>query len=238
MRDLLISQRVARKWRAVISQSMKLQQALFMVPREAETGWKLVRNEWGDIVLVETIVIANEDVTSENENVTVVKHADLNPMFFLQDERVRLMWELLEEGGTVIFEFNDEFQRPRSQRTWLRYPEASWRKMLVSQPPTKSYTYHWACESGPLRYDTVVSDQNTTVADIMDGMEELEDRDNGPFSFRSHFMSITDENMICPLEEDQVEIDQWMAERQAEMDEEHLDDTVRQEDPGEADETE
>lgn len=41
MKDLLLAQRVSRKWSGVIKQSKELQQALFFVPQEAEVGWEL-----------------------------------------------------------------------------------------------------------------------------------------------------------------------------------------------------
>lgn len=139
MRDLLISQRVARKWRAVISDSTKLQQALFMVPRGATSGWRVVREgpEYPGYMnlnaRIERLSSPRELNATDEEIVAAVKHGELNPMFYVEDLDFRSLWEALGSSGDVIFEFRQELRKPRSLRKWTSRPEASWRRMLVTQ---------------------------------------------------------------------------------------------------------
>ncbi|KAF2167173.1 hypothetical protein M409DRAFT_54364 [Zasmidium cellare ATCC 36951] len=220
MKDLLISQRVARKWRAVISESKELQQALFMIPREADTGWEVImeadneEDEEGGSAISAINSVKLSQVDTEVENKSYVKHGELNPMFFEQDSELRDIWQIFEEGCT-IFGLKKEYHRPRAQRTWMKRPEASWRKMLILQPPTREFWYHFACKklSSPLRCGDEIWDKDMTVAGVMDKIEEIERLDDDVFCFGSQFMSIHNSELICPIEGDQAEIDRWTHRR-------------------------
>ncbi|KAK4493801.1 hypothetical protein PRZ48_014986 [Zasmidium cellare] len=222
MKDLLISQRVARKWRAVINESKELQQALFMVPREADTAWEIVTGDpleddedgGREILAINTVNMTKDHPDTQEKDKVYVRHGELNPMFFEQRTAHRDFWQLLKDG-CIIFHLKKEYQRPRAQRTWMKRPEASWRKMLILQPPTQQFWYHFVCKSksSPLRYDDEIWNSDMTVAGVMDKIDEIERLDKDVFSFGDHFMSIDDSGLFCPLEGDQVEIDKWTFRR-------------------------
>lgn len=88
MRDILIAQRVARKWREVTQGSKQLQQALFMVPREADHAWEVYPDPDDSTRVVNLVKLDKNEVKVKdaNGNTRVVRGAELNPMWFTDDD--------------------------------------------------------------------------------------------------------------------------------------------------------
>ncbi|KAI9924673.1 hypothetical protein MW887_006948 [Aspergillus wentii] len=100
------SQRVSHHWHALIQQSEKLQIALFFKPNKK-------KHRWG----------------SRKRILNPLIKANLWPGFFLKELHTRPRWQycIEKEYFTLI--------NPQKEHAYLRQ-EASWRRMLMYQPPT------------------------------------------------------------------------------------------------------
>ncbi|KAK4956877.1 hypothetical protein LTR10_006406 [Elasticomyces elasticus] len=129
MKELLLAQRVSRKWRDLIRQSIVLQQQLFMRPREAAFAWKWVNAEGGKTSHLKRITVDEYNQTPDNHGQMSDLSGELNTLIFKQlrfnDER--LIHEIYDGDGQQSFGF-----RPSHA---VHEEKASWREMFLTQPP-------------------------------------------------------------------------------------------------------
>lgn len=71
MRHILVSQRVARRWQKVIQGSKKLQQTIFMRPRETDHAWEVYPDTSGSTRGITAVQLYENEATAENANGTV-----------------------------------------------------------------------------------------------------------------------------------------------------------------------
>ncbi|KAF7195314.1 hypothetical protein HII31_03206 [Pseudocercospora fuligena] len=72
MKDLLLDQRVCKKWQAVILRSKEMQQQLFFQPREAQHKWLLGRDTFQRVPID----------ADESETAYSLPSGELNPLLF------------------------------------------------------------------------------------------------------------------------------------------------------------
>lgn len=131
MRDLLLVQRVSRKWSAVITQSTLLQQMLFFAPKQTEFRWECEvkhegpRRKWPR--KVDRTYVLPEVRPKGVARLILMDNGQLNPLLFSCVENI---WEKDGDESYIL-----ALPRFNSLHLALSYPEASWRRMLVSQPP-------------------------------------------------------------------------------------------------------
>ncbi|KAK5715140.1 hypothetical protein LTR15_010557 [Elasticomyces elasticus] len=131
MKDLLLAQRMSRKWQGVIGQSKRLQQQLFFTPKESGSCWEFEAGDDEDES--ETAVQRGFRKITTAEHIERVKQGDpwvyelgeLNTLLFRSDN-FRLD-ERVEDGGY------ESFVSPWCMPVWDKH--ASWRRMLITQPP-------------------------------------------------------------------------------------------------------
>jgi hypothetical protein len=168
MKDLLLAQRVSRNWKAVITKSISLQQRLFFVPRKADFCWELeVRSEYPQMKWPKQVDREHklpETLPDGIERMTLVNHGQMNPLIFRTAGDINMWDYAYDEGGTILQPMPD-LQHPSAQ-----YPKASWRGMLISQPPTKTcdwdgcFGFPWS-EEGRFR-GSLTSEGYITCADL------------------------------------------------------------------------
>ncbi|KAK5697849.1 hypothetical protein LTR97_006807 [Elasticomyces elasticus] len=128
MKDLLLAQRVSRKWRDVIAQSKELQQQLFMLPIEAELVWDrsfTEDGEWSEL----TRFRGDKSYRRPGDYEHTFKSGDINELLLIVDD-YQDIWDKTSEGSA------SEYAKFRPNLPPLDNPEASWRRMLLTQPPT------------------------------------------------------------------------------------------------------
>ncbi|KAK4498551.1 hypothetical protein PRZ48_011209 [Zasmidium cellare] len=111
MKDVLLDQRVCKTWKNGIDGSIKLQKALFMRPA-------------GEIEVEESKLYDPYDIEVETRYYFATKTCFINPLLLSKHGK----------GGVahlVVGELTNEWDLPPS----VLYPQASWRRMLVTQPP-------------------------------------------------------------------------------------------------------
>ncbi|KAK3690775.1 hypothetical protein LTR37_018997 [Vermiconidia calcicola] len=124
MRDLLLDQRVCRKWANTITGSKQLQQALYFAPAKPQISWRY------DHVECTLSRMSPAAPAKRGPKVHVYNSAHLNPLLFRSDEDPCGILIRAAVNGLEVFKF---LRRPST-----KYPEASWKKMLLAQPPLKS----------------------------------------------------------------------------------------------------
>lgn len=194
MKDILLSQRVARRWREVIQGSTMLQQSLFMTLREADDIWEVCIDETDPDRIRKLVRLQKNKVKSEDtkDNVRIVQGAELNPMWFTDKDTNVKPLDILKGKRKVNFCFKAELEEPLKSKKWMNHPEASWRKMLIIQPPVRSYYYFWATSG------TVQRKLYITVGDVVDKwVRKADKRDMDTIDFLVHHMSLTTFDLIC-----------------------------------------
>ncbi|KAI5360491.1 putative F-box-like domain superfamily protein [Septoria linicola] len=220
IRDLLLAQRVNSKWRKVIKRSTLLQQKLFFEPAETEFCWKVKKSS--TTIESDTFikVSATHKLIDEEESSGshfIFKHGEMNPLIFKPGDL-----EDLVTDESILFRLtqNDvtaKFQKQAASAAW-QYPEASWREMLTTQPPTfvaigdPRCTIHnrhiYSCPHsraciGSNRSFFAIDGKGLKAGGLMDAIEEgrggklvvLEWTDKDYFTFLT-------EDIICPTEAD------------------------------------
>jgi len=137
-RQLLLMQRVCRKFRNVITGNKSLQQKLFLLPSKVQFCWNYSTRKWGKEFNVpiskgdcDGSTGSTEDV-SRNHLRAEPSYVFLNPMLL----KLRKGSYLMTRDGSADIGHDAELIRPSSL---LRdYPEASWRRMYLTQPPLNS----------------------------------------------------------------------------------------------------
>lgn len=160
MKDLLLSQRVCKGWRELISKNEDLQRALFLLPEPAAECWKFtskgvpgtlaqgqqgvqgfVREETFECLSIKpterTVLIdipgssildsvIKPDTASPFENKIFV--GKVNPLFF-EVKQPRWMDDVMRRGGYITANYTiSDFPSET-------YPNASWKRMYICQPP-------------------------------------------------------------------------------------------------------
>lgn len=145
-KDLLLSQRVARKWEAVTTQSATLQRHLFFQPMSARYAWLydhrhtrgIAGNKRKDLPLngfARKVSLDYELSGSEIGYCNLKVSAYLHPLY----ESVRSGLEgLITMGRLRRSKKNGKFRPSCKSDT-----EASWRKMFWCQPPVTQFGVHW-----------------------------------------------------------------------------------------------
>ncbi|KAK3707069.1 hypothetical protein LTR37_012401 [Vermiconidia calcicola] len=132
LRDILLSQRVAKSWRATVQGSARLKQALFFEP---VSGPRLV-HQWSPFG-----IFAKRWCSIDTD-----QPVDFEPLLDpLLDKMLREMAALRREGPFIPCGGLDV-----SLGQQYHYPEASWKRMLLTQPPVAEM-HLGVSESGELR---------------------------------------------------------------------------------------
>lgn len=142
MKDLLLSQRVCRKWQAVVERCQELQEALFFSPKAAAVAWSIETSPSGHLICERVPPEAVGDAPDGESGKHIMKKAELNPMLFVAGEdnhSPELLFCLMQEGASECFFFRQDFIRKETSKTGWGNSNASWRKMLVVQPPVKDW---------------------------------------------------------------------------------------------------
>lgn len=194
MRDLLLAQRVSRKWKAVITENTSLQQKLFLVPRKADFCWlfnPVSPLKWP------TQVSRDYKLPADSNKDVLLEQGRVNPLIFETircGDTAKQMCEFVfvdcaaMRGGTIV--------EPREchQHPAMSFPEASWRRMLFTQPPIKRSD--WEGENFKLAGVSrgILSLQRSlTCEDTVSGIGDL-------YSAESFWMNITDVGMLFLIE--------------------------------------
>ncbi|KAK5125679.1 hypothetical protein LTR85_011953 [Meristemomyces frigidus] len=197
MKDLLLAQRASPKWRAVISQSKQLQQALFFLPREADGHWELLFEPCSSATSAATHPVKLERVTQDEYEKRpgsfMYRSGSLNSMIFrhLLDSGLSRLVDRAEDSACEVFEF--------CARLSSTQPNASWRKMLVTQPPSDElYTHYGYANRGLVtEYDPFPA--GATVADAIGRIEKAE-AEGDTVKWEQHFLSTR--GMLFPSDEE------------------------------------
>lgn len=140
VQDLLLAQRVSQKWKAVINKSKTLQQTLvlFLVPKPPDFLWMLERRhtnptpKWPKRVpCTQTLP---DSLPAGIEQLALFQNSQLNPLIFITEE-IDIYQRAELSGGTEVQ------LRKRIHGPAMKYPEASWRKMYIKQPPDRDCSY-------------------------------------------------------------------------------------------------
>lgn len=101
----------------------------------------------------------------------------------------------------------------RKKFDYTKCPEASWRKMLIIQPPVRSYRYNWHMMAIDLS-GQVQAQQNITVGDVVDKWTEESNNANRPeprvasrtasreakkgtIDFTTHYTELMTSDLLC-----------------------------------------
>ena len=205
-KDLLLAQRVCRTWQITIRDSVQLQKALFLTPSKpilegSEDGGDYTDGEarYSDFQN-STIRFYPEKCTGvpvthlrlwTNGNICSINtphaRAEINPMLD------RLLPKTSEKGwqDTSIEHRSRHYVKINSNPAF-NYSEASWRKMLVSDPPVKRLYLDCTAKTpvqGPFRpvsipvtaYRKLANESGVTIQDVMSAAAA----DDAQFSYRS-----------------------------------------------------
>ncbi|KAK5705721.1 hypothetical protein LTR17_021409 [Elasticomyces elasticus] len=130
MKDLLLAQRVSRKWQGVIDQSKRLQQQLFFAPKQSRSCWEFEPGDDEDESEMAVqrgfrkITTAEHYERKEQGDPWVYELGELNTLLFRSDNFK--LDERVEDGGY------ESFVSPWCMP--VRDKHASWRRMLITQP--------------------------------------------------------------------------------------------------------
>ncbi|KAK5705727.1 hypothetical protein LTR17_021415 [Elasticomyces elasticus] len=140
MKDLLLAQRVSRKWRDVIAQSKEMQQQLFMLPREAEFVWDRSFTEDGDWSEL-TRFRGDKSRRQPGDYEHTFNSGDVNELLLTVDNHQNI-WSKTSDGSAT------EYVKFGPSLPPLDNPEASWRRMLLTQPPIFDVWMDYGSKSG------------------------------------------------------------------------------------------
>ncbi|KAK5137451.1 hypothetical protein LTR08_008429 [Meristemomyces frigidus] len=166
MKDLLLSQRVTKKWRAVISESMLLQQALFFLPQEPSGYWELVGAPEVSKASNKLLRLTKSEYERKSPSSHIFRSGSLNPLVFKSSPGFCPVGRA-EDQGCEVFDYRS---RPSA-----RHADASWRKMLVVQPPAADlFTHYDYVERGLICMDNNTIPTGATVGSAIQPIEQAE----------------------------------------------------------------
>ncbi|KXT09269.1 hypothetical protein AC579_2127 [Pseudocercospora musae] len=140
MKDLLLNQRVCKKWQAVVSQSPYLQQKLFFQPREAQFKWLLeIKELEASVESTFYQVPMNADESGVGRS---LPSGELNPLLFtarswMPHHKLKSIALKPKADTPTAFSGSDGDSPPALP--------GSWQRMLVSRPPVRALGYHYQC---------------------------------------------------------------------------------------------
>lgn len=222
MRDLLLAQRVCRKWKAVIEGSEYMQQLLFFQPGKAKFCWKY--NDSDDVSRSENLVRVEAEYQLLDEEAATTRlydEGEFNPLVFnQQSDDVIPYWESAQESGNAFAEFLPQF----GHKSWS-YKQASWRRMLVTQPPATymvdgegpcQYPYYAQCPSRCSAIKDVGRDTGLLAGDLADLIEDCY-MQSSEEARRTHWFDVkTDKGLLCPSNKARQKILKWNEQTRAE----------------------
>ncbi|KAK4956876.1 hypothetical protein LTR10_006405 [Elasticomyces elasticus] len=191
MKDLLLAQRVSRKWRDVIVQSKGMQQQLFMLPIEAEYVWDLSIAEDSDWFEI-TRSTGDKNVRHLQRYLHTFNSGNTNELL-VTSEGNQCLWEKASPLGAY---------EPLILRNLpsLDNPDASWRRMLLSQPPSyKLYTQYPDKDGDPMDADEDCPN-GVTMSDAVEPIEEAA-AVGRELNYELHFLQLG--GFVVMTEEDQ-----------------------------------
>ncbi|KAK5715142.1 hypothetical protein LTR15_010559 [Elasticomyces elasticus] len=168
-KDLLLAQRVSRKWCDLIRQSIVLQQQLFMRPRGADFAWHGQRGK----------------VTKITVDEYYKEHG--KGQYFLSGSLNRLLFEDCWKTGLLDRINTNEVLRFRFKKPTLQFEreDAPWRKIFVTQPPAESIDVLVYLEDGSYVELSVENPTGVTAGEVMDCLKSA-GRDGVNPVFDSH----------------------------------------------------
>ncbi|KAK3638694.1 hypothetical protein LTR56_006701 [Elasticomyces elasticus] len=151
-RDLLLSQRVSRKWRSIISQSADPQQQLSMLPREAEFAWEFLKAPDGPEGPRRLMKVPLETYRQKRDE---LRERGGDRVFQSGVRNTLLCKDYGDEGMNISLEYFPaeyiELKRDLAALHKQGEPSASWRKMYLTQPTSlECYGFHNLFEGGAL----------------------------------------------------------------------------------------
>ena len=195
MKDLLLAQRVCRKWKAVIAESTVLQQALFFVTEEPKCRWRCVFEPSGISRLSK--VEPNVELGQTWNIECTMDSGRLNKLLFEHEIQETIIERA--ESGTESVHYRLPLLKEAS--------EASWQRMLVTQPPMREieFLYHFETREGRRtkhreHHEVKTRSDGFTVRDVMDIGRQVE-REHGKLTWVDVFLCGT--GMILPTAEEQ-----------------------------------
>ena len=195
MKDLLLAQRVCRKWKVVIADSIVLQQALFFVPEEPKCRWRCIFEPSGTSRLAK--VEPNVELGQKCFVERTMDSGRLNNLLFEHEvdetiiERAKLGIESVHYRLPLLKEAS----------------KASWQRMLVTQSPMGEIEFLYRFETREGRrtkhrahHEVKTRSDGITVRDVMDIGRQVE-REHGKLTWVDVFLCGT--GMILPTAEEQ-----------------------------------
>ncbi|KAK5712170.1 hypothetical protein LTR17_018076 [Elasticomyces elasticus] len=170
MKDLLLAQRVSRNWRNAIRQSPEWQQQLFMRPLREKFIWNLTLPDY-DMGSGHTLMRIKADLYSQApENYpNALRAGDIN------EKLVQLvcLYDLFHSAGArnKVPHGPQESLKFRVQLLALDCPTASWRKMLLTQPPVYKVSTHFKVNGQNIVTNDAVYSSGVTMGDVVKPFE-------------------------------------------------------------------
>ncbi|KAK4893525.1 hypothetical protein LTR27_008208 [Elasticomyces elasticus] len=171
MKDLLLAQRVSRKWRDVIGQSKEMQQQLFLLPQQATHTWDFTMVGASQHLRIRRFRGETGHRKLEDYCWTF-KSGEINKLVVEPIEDIDL-FERADSGANELFYLDPKLLTFDS-------PDASWRRMLITQPPTFDLCTHFefknagrTCESHNFPNGTTIGDIATLIEDAVADGDEL-----------------------------------------------------------------
>ena len=176
MKDLLLSQRVSRQFKTVISGSIKLQQALFCAPEKRICNWYFEDDPTSLYFQLHKVDV-DTPLGTAGEYAKIVEFGRFNPLFLAPKFEGKNFINYtascsdFSEAVSVL-----SFQPPPPNALLPSAATPSWRKMLLAQPPVHHATAHvrnaWGLN---VARDLHVSDScGWTVGHVMDIVNEMD----------------------------------------------------------------
>ncbi|KAK3638693.1 hypothetical protein LTR56_006700 [Elasticomyces elasticus] len=164
MKDLLLAQRVSPEWRDVICQSPLLQQQLFFLPRREEFVWNLTLPdaETGSAHTLKRLSAISYRQTPE-QFPDVIHAGEINEMLAQQVELYNL-FRSAEAGDKMPHRENLQLD---CKLLTFDCPTASWRKMLLTQPPVQNIGTYFGFDDLHLSEVNLDNPGGVTVGDIL-----------------------------------------------------------------------
>jgi hypothetical protein len=199
IKTLLLAQRVSRHWKATITSSPQLQEALFLRPKTSGTT-KHVCDWKGDELLHFGPMRGHTKSTQTTLRQTFIS-ITINPLL----------------ANEIYYQSLDSEPKRRGQRlvlpplgTFLRHPSGSWKSMFLTQPPTPSIvavsidtSHHHG-----LRADITFIETNCTLGSLVDKMLAAEALESNSYAAS---LCIWHVMYVDTLDTNHIAVGEWIA---------------------------